>query len=259
MGQSGNVLGRNWLFREHDPGGLDGFQIVHRRIHRRRSAVEVHHDVNIGPDSVAQRADHGRDGIDRFVGRHVVRIGNADDLDGVIASLGDDAPALDDRGDGIGLVHGLHVAKAEMGVGAQIVAHLAAEQAPDRDAKRLAENVPERDLDSADRGHALDPETPEAVPRQDLVALLDIAGILPDQQRLEILDGADHGPRLPFQRGFAPAKKPGLVRLDRTKTQLRISALQTCVADGRDLHQSSRYVVFCDIMYDLFRILCASQ
>ena len=44
-----------------------------------------------------------------------------------------------------------------MGVGAQMVAHLAAEQAPDRHAERFAEDVPQRDLDAADRGHAITP------------------------------------------------------------------------------------------------------
>ena len=180
--------------------------------------MEVDHDVDVGADRVAQRADHVGDANRPLVGRHVVRVGNADDLDGVVACLGDDAPALDDRGDGVGLVDRLHVAKAEMGVGAQIVAHLAAEQAPDRHAERLAENVPERDLDAADGRHALDPEAPEAVPGQDLVALLDVAGILPDQQRLEILDGADDGAGLPFQRRFAPAEQARARRFRRGRT-----------------------------------------
>ena len=46
---------------------------------------------------------------------------------------------------------------------------------PDRHAERLAENVPERQFDAADRRHADDAHAPEAVPVHDLQAVLDIA------------------------------------------------------------------------------------
>ena len=52
-----------------------------------------------------------------------------------------------------------------MGVDAHLVAHLAAEQSPDRHAEMLAENVPQRDLDAGNRAHADDADAPEAVAR----------------------------------------------------------------------------------------------
>ena len=132
-----------------------------------------------------------------------------------------------------------------MGVGAQIVADLAAEQAPDRHAERFAENVPEGHLDAADGGHAVDAQAPEAVAGQDLVALLDVARILADQQRLEVLDGADDRARLPFQRGLAPPDEPGHVRLDADEHPVAHFGIADDRADPRDTHDdSSLFVVF---------------
>ena len=167
-----------------------------------------------GPTASRSVADHVGDLSTALARRDVVGVGDADDLDRVVAGLGDDAAALDDRLGRAALVDGVHVAEAEMGVGAQMVAHLAAEQAPDRHAEGFPEDVPQRDLDARDRRHAVDAEPPEAVARHDLVALLDVAGVLPDQQRLEVFEGADDGARLPFQRRLAPAEQAGLVGLD---------------------------------------------
>jgi hypothetical protein len=110
-------------------------------------------------------------------------VGDADDLDRVIAGLDHHTAALDDAGRGVALIDRLHVAQAEMGVGAQVIPHLAAEQAPDRHVQRLAEDVPEREFDAAHRGHADHAQAPEAVLGQDLLAMLDIARVLADQQR----------------------------------------------------------------------------
>ena len=156
----------------------------------------------------------------------------------VVAGLRDDAAALDDRVGRAAFVDGLHVAEAEMGVGAQMVAHLAAEQAPHRHAERLAENVPQRDLDAADRRHAFDAEAPEAVPRHDLVALLDVAGILPDQQRLEIFERADDGAGLPFERRLAPAEQAGLVGLDPHEHPVAHFRVADARRDRGDLHST---------------------
>ena len=128
--------------------GSIALMIVHRRIHRSRPAVEIDHDVDFGSDRVAQGADHVGHGVDVLGRRNIVGVGNAHDLDGVVAGLRDDAAALDDGIGRVAFVDRLHVAEPEMGVGAQMVAHLAAEQAPHRHAERFAENVPQRDLDA---------------------------------------------------------------------------------------------------------------
>src|ERR1700679_3919998 len=44
-----------------------------------------------------------------------------------------------------------------------------------------------------------------------LIEMLDIARILADQHRKEILDRTGYGPGLPLQRGFSPAKQTALV------------------------------------------------
>ena len=53
-------------------------------------------------------------------------------------------------------------AAAEMGIDAHPVAHLAAEQLPDRHAQRLALDVPQRVLDARHGGEADRAERPEA-------------------------------------------------------------------------------------------------
>ena len=76
---------------------LDRSDVVHRRIHRGRAAVEIDHDVDVGPDRLAQRADHARDAVDAALGDDVVGVGDADDLDRVVAGLRHALRALDDR------------------------------------------------------------------------------------------------------------------------------------------------------------------
>ena len=182
-----------------------------------------------GPTASRNAPTMSADLIDRLGRRDIVSVGDADDLDRVVAGLRDHAAALDDRFGRAAFVDGLHVAEPEMRVGAQMIAHLAAEQAPHGHAERFPENVPKRDLDAADRRHAFDAEPPEAVTRHDLVALLDVTGILPDQQGLEIFERADDGACLPFERGLAPAEQAGLVGLDPHEHPVA----HFCVADPR--------------------------
>ena len=79
----------------------------------------------------------------------------------------------------------------------------------------LAENVPERDVDPAHRRPADDPvAVPEVLPEHHLPQMLDPCRVLADDQLGEILDGAHDGPRVPLERGLAPAVEAGLVRQD---------------------------------------------
>ena len=59
--------------------------------------------------------------------------------------------------------------------------------------------------------------------------LLDVARVAADEERREIVDGADDGARLPFERRLAPAVEPSSSVSTLTKIQLRISALTTKV------------------------------
>src|SRR4029079_18696502 len=108
----------------------------------------------------------------------------------------------------------LELPYAEVVVGAQIAVTLPAEEPPDADAERFAENVPERDLDTADRRHSDDAHAPETVPGEDLRAVFDVARVLIDEERREVFDGADHRARLPFERGLPPAEEARFVGVD---------------------------------------------
>ena len=98
-----------------------------------------------------------------------------------------------------------------MRVHADPVAHGATEELVDRHAERLAQDVPAGLLDSGNRAHPDDAEPPEGLPVELLVEVLDAGRVLADQHGLEILHSAGHGPRLPFQRRFAPAAKAVLI------------------------------------------------
>ena len=76
--------------------------------------------------------------------------------------------------------------------------------------------------------------------RQDLVALFDIARILPDEQRLEVLQRADNGTRLPFQRRLTPAKQTGLVGFDPNENPVAHFRIADQRLDGRNFHWSSQ-------------------
>ena len=132
-------------------------------------------------------------------------IGNGDDLDRRIALVLDGKPAIDQRLGVERLVDGVHLSHAEMRVDTDAVASLAAQQAPHRQADALAENVPERHFDAAHRGLADDADPPEAVLVHDAHELLDVARVLAENERLEVLNGADHGARFPFEGRLAPA------------------------------------------------------
>ncbi len=108
------------------------------------------------------------------------------------------------------------VAAWPIGVGADAIAHRAAQQAVDRDAQRLPLDIPEGDLDSGQRAEERWPAMPEGVPVGLLPEMLDAGRIGSQQQRLEILDHPQHGVGLPSERGLAEPGQP-IVGVDRTK------------------------------------------
>ncbi len=76
-----------------------------------------------------------------------MRVGDEHGLEGRIALCNDLMGAGQQRLGIQCLVHGPHVAQAEMGIDPDLVANLAAEQAPHGHPQRLAEYVPEGHLD----------------------------------------------------------------------------------------------------------------
>jgi hypothetical protein len=164
-----------------------------------------------------------------------VGVGDEHRLEGLIALLDDLAGALDQRRLVQRLIDGAHVAKSEMRIDADLVAHLAAQKTPDRQALILAEDVPQRQLDAGDRAHADGAQTPEGMLAQDADGLLDVARIGADQQRLEILDRADHGLGLPFERRLAPAIEARHVGLDLDENPVAHLRVHDAGPDGGDL------------------------
>src|SRR5258708_155629 len=98
----------------------------------------------------------------------------------------------------------IRLAEAEMGIDLDAVAYPAAEQAPDRQAERFPKNIPERQLDAGDGGRADDAQSPEAQLVEAADDGFDIARITADDERSQVLDRADDGARLPFERRLAP-------------------------------------------------------
>ena len=167
-----------------------------------------------GPTALRKALHHAPDLVDLRQGRVVMRVGDEHGLEGRIALCNDLMGARQQRLGVQCLVDGPHVAQAEMGVDADLVANLAAEQAPHGHAERLAEDVPERHLDAGDGAHPDHAEAPEAVLLQHPHGLFDVARVASDQKRREILDGPDHGLGFPLQRRLAPADEVGTVGLD---------------------------------------------
>ena len=107
------------------------------------------------------------------------------------------------------------IAPARMGVGQRALARLAAEQRVDRQSGAFAFDVPERDVDTRQRGHQDRPAAPVRAPKQHLPDVFDAVGVAPDQQGRDMLGkrGGD-GQFAPVQRGVSHAVQAGFVGQD---------------------------------------------
>ena len=112
------------------------------------------------------------------------------------------------------------VAARPVGVEADPVAHPAAEQLVDRDAERLAEDVPQRLLDAGDGAADDHAAAPERVAVDRLPVVLDPRRVLADQVLLDVVDRADDRLGFSFQTGLADAGDPGVGR-DLDEDQVR--------------------------------------
>ena len=176
--------------------------------------MKVDHDLDLWSNRLSQGLHQAGAMVDGPGRRKDVGIGNEDDLQRPVALRHDLAATVGQRLRVHRLIYRAHVTKAQMGVNRHPVADFATQKTPDRNAKLLAKDVPQRDLDGGNRGGADDAHLPEAVLVHAPDSLFDIARISPDQQRLKIGDGPHDRACLPLQRAFAPAKQPRLVRLD---------------------------------------------
>src|SRR3546814_3907421 len=78
-----------------------------------------------------------------------------------------------------------------MRINLELIPNLAAEQPPDRHTERFCGYVPECLFDAADGGHADNAQAPEALLLQHASDLFDVARVLPQDKRLQILHSAD--------------------------------------------------------------------
>jgi hypothetical protein len=119
-----------------------------------------------------------------------------------------------------GLVDRLHISTAKVGIHADLVTHFATKQSIDRKAERLAEDIPARLFQAADRAHANHTHTEERMAVQLLIDMLNIARILADQHRSEIFNRTGYGAGLPLEGCLSPAKKTGLIGNDLYKNPI---------------------------------------
>ena len=100
-----------------------------------------------------------------------------------------------------------------------LVPHLAAQQIIDRHAQRLALDVPQGDVDGRDGGREDALGREEAAPEEHLPDVFGSHRVLADEQRLEMLDGADHRKLATGQPRLADARD-ALVGVDDDKKEV---------------------------------------
>ena len=235
-GQPQGLARRQRLLDEHRPERRQRLDILQRHRGGAAAAVEVDHDLDLLADRLADRAHAARHLVDLARARRVVGVGDEHGLQGPVAPLDHLVGALDQRRLVQALVDRGHLAEAEMGVDRHPVAGTAAEQAPDRHAQRFAEDVLAGHLDAGDGAHADHAEPPEAVLGQHADQLLDVARVAAEQERRQVLDGADHRARLPLQRRLAPAVQAGLVGADLDEDPVPHRGVDDERAYAGDLH-----------------------
>jgi len=98
-----------------------------------------------------------------------------------------------------------------VGVADDPIADAPAQKLVDRDAERLALDVPEGDIDGADRRAEHPTRGKEAAPEHPLPEMLDPHGVLADQQGLQMADPLSHGHLAPGEPGLAHAPDPSSV------------------------------------------------
>ena len=201
--------------------------------------MAVDHDVDRFSNRLAHRADarlRVADGVESLE-RH--SRGHGHRLEGG-KTVGDALPrqlreAL--RVGGIAAVEIFHPPAAQVGVEPHEIAHRPAPELVARHAVNLPEDVPQRDVDPADRGAAHDPvAVPEMLAVHHLPQMLDARRVLPDQELADVLDRARDGAGVPLQRRLAPAPQPRLIGQDLHEDPVPHAGVTDESLDGGDLH-----------------------
>ena len=232
------VAGLHRLLDEQRTRGRQRGDVLQRRARRGRAAVEIDHDLTSRrPPPRAGPPSNGH-GIDLARRGGVVRVGNVDDLYRAYSRVATTASPRSTNACGVAA------------------------------SRRPRSSRPCRDGCRRRRGRASCPPSrrhtgrPTLLPKMShsatsmpLIAvlpitpmrqkpclfitpheLLDVARVVPDHQRFEVLHRADHGARLPFQRRLAPAEQAGLVGVHAHEHPVPHRGVDDERAQAGDLH-----------------------
>ena len=198
----------------------------------REAVVRLDHQVDVGADRVAHRADD----VDREVlvaavldaprGPEGVELHRGVAGGGDLAGLG---------GDGLRLA--LRPVPA-VGVGADAVADPPAEQGVDREPGGLADDVPARDLDGRDGRHVDLAAVGVDVADHPLEQRLDVVRVGPEVLVGQLLDRRGDGRREPIDRAF-PIAVQAVVGLDTDEQPVLPGVADDAGLDRRDAHPRS--------------------
>ena len=132
----------------------------------------------------------------------------------------------------------LHSLAAVVRIADDLVADLAAQQIVDRHAQRLALDIPQRHVDGGN-GRGLNAlSRKESAPVELLPDVLGVERALSDQQRFEVLQGADHG-QFPAGESRLTHAIDTLVRVDHEEEEVAMTAPDRKGFDIGDFHALS--------------------
>jgi len=121
-----------------------------------------------------------------------------------------------------------------------VVADRPAPELGTRHAAHLAEDVPQGQVDAGDgRGPDDAVPVPEVLPVHHLPEVLDPRRVFAHQQLGTVLHGPDDGPRVPLERGLAPAEQAVLIGEYLHEHPVPHPGVTDVGLDANDLHADS--------------------
>jgi hypothetical protein len=213
------------------------------RCGRRRSRVQIEHDVDAVTDGTAhsfhalRRLLQRGSALDVFRHRDWHRLERREAFrDTLPRQLGEVLGLA-------GFIHALERSAAKVVVQAERVPNGSAQHFAHRLARFFTLDVPKCLIDSAERAHVDDSAAPEILPMHDLPAVLHSQWVLSDQQFGQVFDRAHDSARLPLQSRFAPAIQSVLVSLDLNQHPVPHTGVHHKSADCRNLHLYSSRII----------------
>ncbi len=176
--------------------------------------MAVHHQIDVITHCVSHRCHTGFSGFDRLESFNGHCRGYGHGLHGC-ESFSNCLPSqicktmsfIDRR-----FVEGLHVAAAQVTIEPNRITHRATPEFMAGHVGNFADNVPQSQINPRDGSTSHDPAAmPEMLTPHHLPEILDSSGIFTNEQLREIFNCSHNTPRMPFQRGLAPANEPRLV------------------------------------------------